>query len=244
MFVWSWVCVGWWFFFLGWRRRLLCAGPTDEGLCELLDPARAENMDKWCARLKQRNSRKTYVRELMDRPLRVEHRAFFQSVKDFAECAAAIAALRAQLPVVEQTDGTRSRPVWRDKCVVCYVLGDGRHPQCASLLSTYTSDWTIHSIDPMLDTSAPVAANVHLHAIRSEKFRAVRSKASLSVVLAVHSHAPLDEFWRRLPANRPKIAIALPCCVRQYVPGLSPVLTYRDEGLWSSCNGVAVWKTS
>ena len=32
----------------------------------------------------------------------------------------------------------------------------------------------------------------------------------LSIVVACHSHAPLQEFWDRLPS--PKIAISLPCC--------------------------------
>ncbi len=83
---------------------------------------------------------------------------------------------------------------------------------------------------PGLPLDIPLVPSGHIHL-----------KASLSIVLAVHSHADLNAFWQRLPPDRPKLAIALPCCKRQFVNNLSPVETYRDQGILSLCNGVAVW---
>ena len=44
----------------------------------------------------------------------------------------------------------------------------------------------------------------------------------LSIVAACHSHAPLKEFWNRVP--EPKICITLPCCENFSDIGIKPCL--------------------
>ena len=53
----------------------------------------------------------------------------------------------------------------------------------------------------------------------------------MSVVLCVHSHANLLEFWNRLPPRSPRIAVDLPCCEKHYIPNLDPVEAYIDLGI-------------
>lgn len=54
----------------------------------------------------------------------------------------------------------------------------------------------------------------------------------LSIAIACHSHAPLKEFWDRMP--NPKLCIAMPCCA-QYseIPDETPILTYDDYEVYS-----------
>ena len=39
-----------------------------------------------------------------------------------------------------------------------------------------------------------------------------KSPALLSIAVACHSHAPLEEFWERMPS--PKLSVAMPCCAQ------------------------------
>lgn len=49
---------------------------------------------------------------------------------------------------------------------------------------------------------------------------------NLSIVVACHSHAPLREFWDRVP--EPKLAVTLPCCENFADLGFKPTFQYDD----------------
>ena len=59
-----------------------------------------------------------------------------------------------------------------------------------------------------------------------------RDPKVLSIAIACHSHAPLGEFWGRMPP--PKLCVSMPCCA-QYseIPDETPVLTYDDFEVYS-----------
>jgi hypothetical protein len=63
------------------------------------------------------------------------------------------------------------------------------------------------------------------------------------LVVAVHSHAPLDKAVRLARLFDPKklAVVAIPCCVQQklHVP---PDLRYIDRNIWSPENEVLIWQ--
>jgi hypothetical protein len=108
--------------------------------------------------------------------------------------------------------------------VSVFVVGDGKTPLCAAAVCLHLpSHFQYYSIDPILkpislDTTAGSSSRAeygnrfHQFTGFSQDFPLLpdNSDSSLSLVVACHSHAPLQEFWTRL--SSPKIAVTLPCC--------------------------------
>jgi hypothetical protein len=130
--------------------------------------------------------------------------------------------------------------------VVVYCLGDGKKPRTASTLA-YLSDWKVHSIDPDLNFNIKLnlkkkidpMTRVSLHKCKSEDFNHIRNNVDLSIVVAVHSHAPFEEFWNRVPGN--KIAVAIPCCIDHSISTLKPLESYDDPYILSDKRRVFIW---
>ena len=59
------------------------------------------------------------------------------------------------------------------------------------------------------------------------------------VIVAVHSHVPLDVCLKRVHADTIHV-VAIPCCI-QLDLHRSPDYEYRDEGIWSPKNRVKIW---
>jgi hypothetical protein len=102
-----------------------------------------------------------------------------------------------------------------------YVLGDGKYPLCAAALClSMPSTCSFHSVDPILvpvDVSGSIYQDrFHQYSIMSQDMDLAvvnemsLTKSTLSIVVACHSHAPLQEFWDRV--STAKIAVAMPCC--------------------------------
>ena len=70
-----------------------------------------------------------------------------------------------------------------------------------------------------------------------------RDPKVLSVAIACHSHAPLGEFWGRMPT--PKLCVSMPCCA-QYseIPDETPVLTYDDFEVYSPKRTIKIFSSS
>jgi hypothetical protein len=100
-----------------------------------------------------------------------------------------------------------------------FVPGDGNRPNTAAALCLQVPDsWRIYSIDPALhkfETSTLGAAASRLHVVPTmlEDFVVPAERGfDICIVLAVHCHAPLTEFWARLPRCMPAVCVSLPCC--------------------------------
>ena len=101
-----------------------------------------------------------------------------------------------------------------------YVLGDGKIPLAAAALCLHLpSHFSFHSIDPILvpleiPSSVEYASRFHQHAVMSQDYSISDDDEVqvdlLSIVVACHSHAPLQEFWDRIKTA--KVAITMPCC--------------------------------
>jgi len=116
--------------------------------------------------------------------------------------------------------------------VVCYMLGDGKEAAgAAACCLHFPSSWEYVSIDPINETRL---ADLGPYSHQIEPYRGVSQDYSIiergkgeqesaqgstlsgptmptiSIAVACHSHAPLAEFWARLPF--PKIAVTMACC--------------------------------
>ena len=112
------------------------------------------------------------------------------------------------------------------KKVVAFVPGDGCRPYTAcALLLQVPKTWTIISVDPAMNSEKALQLTKdqpRLHCLgttlesisldESPVSDALRH-ADVAVVLAVHSHAPLQSFWTKLSSLPiPKICVSIPCC--------------------------------
>lgn len=67
----------------------------------------------------------------------------------------------------------------------------------------------------------------------------IKAPENLSIVVACHSHAPLKEFWRRVPA--PRLAITLPCCENFSDLGRKPTFQYDDFEIFTPKRRVRIY---
>jgi hypothetical protein len=141
-----------------------------------------------------------------------------------------------------------------------FVLGDGIKPFCASALALHYSllpnysNFSFISIDPLLK---PIANLFQHHPIeqfcgKSEDYTIDSSvNTTLDVVVACHSHAPLEDFWNRLIAlNSMKsaaaaakiIAVAMPCCADfSNLASETPICSFEDYEVYSAMRRVNIY---
>lgn len=147
------------------------------------------------------------------------------------------------------------------KCDVrLYVIGDGKNPMCsASMCLHFPSQWKYYSIDPILDVIpdeelGEYASRFFQYRGYSETFIIPSQETdeeevedgddscndTLSIVVACHSHAPLHEFWTRIPS--PKLGIVMPCCADYSdLPGETPIIDFEDFEVLSPRRHVFVY---
>jgi hypothetical protein len=143
---------------------------------------------------------------------------------------------------------------WGDQTVQAniYVLGDGVQPFTSILLAALLPvQYRIYSIDPMLNYSKEqlggdneLVNRISLHACLSQDFEvpATDDAAIISVLIACHSHAPMQQFWDRV--NTKKIAISMPCCGKDIsLLNMSPVLEYEDYEVWSPKRKIYIYSS-
>lgn len=133
-----------------------------------------------------------------------------------------------------------------DPNTVAIVVGDGHSPRTGALIAMSTA-WSVVSVDPVMrprHATASPRKGLRLTAIadRVENLRP-RSFADCDVVLvAVHSHALLDDAVTFVSECRSLHAVAIPCCVPQTIAGMAPTTEYSDEAILSPERRVLVWR--
>jgi hypothetical protein len=127
---------------------------------------------------------------------------------------------------------------------IVYVLGDGKQPLCASSLCLhFPNSWSYFSIDPILnpiDVSS-YSDRFFQHPVRSQEFIIPSSHDSnrLHIIVACHSHAPLSEFWHRVP--QPKLAVVMPCCADYSDLYQDAVLCFEDFEVYSAKRRIHIY---
>jgi hypothetical protein len=149
----------------------------------------------------------------------------FPNAKEITESMAAFETCFHKVPVFSLGDPS----------VTLAVVGDGHTPRTAALFA-FRSRWDCHSIDPVLRKDYPVN-RLTCHKQRIQDFP--KMEAGKLVLVAVHSHAPLDVAYHKFTAKE-RVTIAIPCCVRQEI-GRPPDMAYHDASIWSPHNLVKVW---
>lgn len=113
-----------------------------------------------------------------------------------------------------------------------YVLADGQTPLTAAAIALYFPSLRfIYSIDPLLSSYSSRLDRITCVPKLSQEFQ-VPATSTISIVIACHSHAPLQEFWDRV--STPKVAVTMPCCSTAYSAlDVSPVDVYDDFEVYS-----------
>lgn len=125
-----------------------------------------------------------------------------------------------------------------------YVLGDGKIPYTAATMAIYMpGSWKYVSIDPIMnfDVTATLGKSfenmISVEAMKSEEYAIAEDKTDTnlivrSVVIACHSHAPLQEFWDRV--SHPKFCVTMPCCKAEWSAlDDTPIHVYEDYEVFS-----------
>ena len=107
----------------------------------------------------------------------------------------------------------------REKRVVAIVPGDGCRPYTSSaLLLQVPQSWVCYSVDPLLASGKALAVardqpRLTLVPALLEDFTLPDlADVDAVVILAVHSHAPLQSFWTKLPDTLQRVCVSIPCC--------------------------------
>lgn len=75
--------------------------------------------------------------------------------------------------------------------------------------------------------------------LQTSIFKKVKSlKSDLNIIVAVHSHADLWEFYNEIPS--PKLCLEIPCCFKPNIQR-EPITVFTDEALHSEKNTIYMW---
>lgn len=169
----------------------------------------------------------------------------FPNPKEVTESMAAFGALR-------KIKGLDLMALYKRPDVVCLVPGDGTLPRTGAMVALRTN-WTVYSVDPQMTVGAITSGGAWHTVIRGRTYRRLISiplkiedippiLCGVGIILAVHSHAPLEVAWEKLIASEQKIAVAIPCCVYQKIPGVDIDTEYQDSGIFSAEDTVRIWR--
>lgn len=133
--------------------------------------------------------------------------------------------------------------------VIVYVLADGKQPYTAACLALYMPPhWEFVSIDPIMDFDptrlGDAGQRIACERKMSQDYMVDTREDTVSIVIACHSHAPLQEFWDRLEG--PKFCVNMPCCKAKEWSHLTdkPVCEYEDYEVFSPKRFIKLFYTS
>lgn len=152
----------------------------------------------------------------------------YPNAKEISESLSAYSALRSKARVFDLGDPE----------VVLIAVADGCTPRTAAMFAFRTA-WACISIDPRLRrTDWPTIQRLTCWDMKVEDCEPVHFKKL--VIVAVHSHAPLDVVCEKFTADE-RVVVAIPCCVKQERER-PPDREYVDKGIWSPKNTIKIWK--
>ena len=185
--------------------------------------------------------------------------------KELSESMAMVNAIQK----LGQLTGTDWRSVVQP--INVYTLADGKVPFTSIMMCLYHPQWSFTSIDPILDydisaigifssriTCVQALSQDFLIPLTSSSMnrgsgtvqreedysrsKAESSNPAISIVIACHSHAPLQEFWDRVPV--PKYCVVMPCCGKSWSHlKQSPLSVYDDYEVFSPKRKIFLYHT-
>ena len=119
-----------------------------------------------------------------------------------------------------------------------FVLGDGKEPLGAAAVSLHFPDWKICSIDPLANQGQ--IGNISVFCGMSEDFTIPDNEdGCVTVVVACHSHAPLQEFYDRV--SGPRCCVTVPCCAQFNHLRETALSSYDDFEIYSTTRRVNLY---
>jgi len=184
------------------------------------------------------------------------YKTFTKHISDFLELEAAVDLLSAQIypntkEITEATGAFRAawkylkrdfRPDDPDVTVVC--VGDGRTPRVGALCAFLTR-WNCISIDPIMKKTTWTVPTGGTTIKRLICIPDVVENVTIDVekllIMAIHSHAPLDKVLTNLTGET-RAMVAIPSCIPIPPEIPNPDIEYIDTGIWSPKNTVKIWR--
>ncbi|CAM9209864.1 unnamed protein product, partial [Ectocarpus fasciculatus] len=161
-----------------------------------------------------------------------------QHTKEISETMAMVNAILKLGSLTSQSwveEGSNEDP----EETVVYVLGDGKTPYTALCIAMYMpAHWKYVSVDPLMNFDPSTLGDGYADRIIVERKLSQeyiiddRGPSVRNIVIACHSHAPLQEFWDRL--SHPKFCVSMPCCKAQWSHLTdTPLCEYEDYEVFS-----------
>lgn len=181
------------------------------------------------------------------------------SAKELAESSSAVRAALWRLSL---------RDVDVKSNGICLAVGDGIRPRTGGLFA-YLTKFCVYSIDPQMGNSDSVWVDsdfpkgidffintkiqlgiLGLHTRKQTieewcKDQKYNNEIKELVILQVHSHARLENFYykvKELFPNANITTISIPCCMGQLLHHIHPTLEYKDYGIFGPKRHVKVWE--
>jgi len=157
----------------------------------------------------------------------------FPNAKEISESFAAYNAVRKHL--AKQKKGV----ALNESGITVVAVGDGCTPRTAATFA-FRSAWNCISVDPALKESKKYNKISRLHLIPKLIEDVKIENDGHVIIVAVHSHAPLEAALAAVSAKRVSV-VAIPCCKKQSLH-VKPDHVYLDWGIWSPERMVMVWE--
>jgi len=116
----------------------------------------------------------------------------------------------------------------------CFIIGEGSRPQISLVLSKLRPTWNIISIDPIIECED----HDRVEYIRGFDYEYdIKNPCSNIVIIGIHSHGDMAQFYRRICENCPqarKLLVFVPCCFS--VGSIQPDFDFECPGIFSAKN--------
>jgi hypothetical protein len=133
----------------------------------------------------------------------------------------------------------------QDSSTVCICVGDGKTPRTGYLIAG-TTKWDVRSIDPIMDikyTEKNWLPNLTCINKKMEDVNVDEFKGKRMIILAVHSHANLEDLWNRLNICRERICLSMLCCKGfvQTISTMTPKKIFREGEIPTDKNEIYLY---
>ena len=126
--------------------------------------------------------------------------------------------------------------------VCCYIIGEGKRPCISRIIQIMHPEWTVVTIDPILDPNFIQQANLPIQyhcCLDTEVDTSSYSNFDTILMIGVHSHNNMTDFWNRFQ-NISKFLINIPCCVE---PSLDhPHESIVEHGILSTMKQIYIYQ--
>lgn len=133
-----------------------------------------------------------------------------------------------------------------DRSVAAVVVGDGHSPRTGAYIAISTA-WRVISVDPVMRQRKHDVDRLETRSDRIEQTPTIDAEGGRVVIVAVHSHALLNDAVRKVHNAASVDVVSIQCCVPQVInrtdgSAVAPDVEYADEAILSPERRVLVWR--